>query len=363
MASTGPLILCDGLVKIYKVQDLEVVALQGLDLMVDRGEMMAIVGPSGSGKSTLMNILGGLDRPSAGKAIVDGQDLLKLSSFALTRYRRQKVGFVWQQPSRNLIPYLSVHENVELPMIVAGMPHAERKAWTRELLEAVELWDRRDHSLQQLSGGEQQRTAIGVGLANQPVLLLADEPTGEVDTATAETIMDTLRRLNREYGLTIVTVTHDVRVSDQVDRVVTIRDGMTSSERVRRLHDVEEIAGDADSSEREAAQVSYHEYVVLDYAGRLQVPREFLDAMGISDRAEIDLTEEGILIKPAEGLADTSAQAARAAEASEQWGPQRGSSDWRLRLGDAARGLRNLFGGSRTDSDPRDGADKSGADD
>lgn len=350
MASNGPLILCDGLVKIYKVQDLEVVALQGLDVMVDRGEFMAIVGPSGSGKSTLMNILGGLDSPSAGKAIVDGQDLLKLSSFALTRYRRQNVGFVWQQPSRNLIPYLSVQENVELPMIVSGMPYGERKSWTRELLEAVGLWDRREHGLQQLSGGEQQRTAIGVGLANKPVLLLADEPTGEVDTTTAETIMETLRFLNREYGLTIVTVTHDVRVSDQVDRVVTIRDGMTSSERVRRLHHDEDVqvAADADAPAVEEPQVSYHEYVVLDYAGRLQVPREFLDAMGISDRAEIDLTEEGILIKPAEGLVDASAQAARASEAAEQWGPQQRSNDWRLRLSDAKRGLRSLFGGRQS---------------
>ncbi len=237
MASNGPMILCDSLVKIYKVQDLEVFALQGLDLVIERGEFMALVGPSGSGKSSLMNILGGLDRPSAGKAIVDGQDLLKLSNFALTRYRRQKVGFVWQQPSRNLIPYLSVEENVELPMIVAGMPYGERKAWTRELLETVNLWDRRHHSLAQLSGGEQQRTAIGVSLANKPVLLLADEPTGEVDTSTAQVIMDTLRLLNEQYGLTILLVTHDVRVSGQVDRVVTIRDGRTSSERVRRLRE------------------------------------------------------------------------------------------------------------------------------
>ncbi|MBC7234354.1 MAG: ABC transporter ATP-binding protein [Chloroflexi bacterium] len=347
------MILCDGLVKIYKVQDLEVVALQGLDLMVDRGEFMAIIGPSGSGKSSLMNILGGLDRPSAGKAIVDGQDLLKLSSFALTRYRRRKVGFLWQQPSRNLIPYLSVEENVELPMIIAGMPYKERKEWTRELLDAVGLWERRHHGLAQLSGGEQQRTAIGVALANKPVLLLADEPTGEVDTATAETILNTLRYLNQEYNLTIVTVTHDPRIADQVDRVVTIRDGRTSSERVRRLRAAESGAAAGEEAEGpeggngEAAQehhVSYHEYAVLDYAGRLQIPREYLEAMGISDRAQIELTEQGILITPAVGLEDTSAQAARVSQVSELWGPQRRPKDWRLRLGDASRGLRRLFG-------------------
>lgn len=354
MATNGPMILCDGLVKIYKVQDLEVVALQGLDLMVDRGEFMAIIGPSGSGKSSLMNILGGLDKPSAGKAIVDGQDLLKLSSFALTRYRRHKVGFLWQQPSRNLIPYLSVEENIELPMTIAGMPYRERKEWTRELLEAVGLWERRHHKLSQLSGGEQQRTAIGVALANKPVLLLADEPTGEVDTATARTILDTLRYLNSEYNLTIVTVTHDPRMADAVDRVVTIRDGKTSSERVRRLRAAERAAagevvdeGEGAAPEEPEPEVAYHEYVVLDYAGRLQVPREYLDALGISDRAQVDLTEEGILIRPAVGLDDTAAQAARISEVAETWGPQRAPKDWKLRLSDASRGLRGLFGGRR----------------
>lgn len=349
MASNGPMILCDSLVKIYKVQDLEVFALQGLDLVIERGEFMALVGPSGSGKSSLMNILGGLDRPSAGKAIVDGQDLLKLSNFALTRYRRQKVGFVWQQPSRNLIPYLSVEENVELPMIVAGMPYNERKAWTKELLEAVNLWDRRHHSLAQLSGGEQQRTAIGVSLANKPVLLLADEPTGEVDTSTAQVIMDTLRLLNEQYGLTILLVTHDIRVSDQVDRVVTIRDGRTSSERVRRLRD-QEVAQDTDTDDQDAeaqetpaAVADYHEYVVVDYAGRLQIPREYLEAMGISDRAQVDLADDGIIVRPAQGVVDASAQAARVSEVAENWGPQQQSKDWRLRLADASRGLRGLL--------------------
>ncbi|MFH1085505.1 MAG: ABC transporter ATP-binding protein [Chloroflexota bacterium] len=352
MATNGPMILCDSLVKIYKVQDLEVVALQGLDLMVDRGEFMAIIGPSGSGKSSLMNILGGLDRPSAGKAIVDGQDLLKLSSFALTRYRRQKVGFVWQQPARNLIPYLDVLGNVELPMIVAGMAYAERKAWTRELLDAVGLWERRHHRINQLSGGEQQRTAIGISLANKPVLLLADEPTGEVDTATAQSIMDTLRLLNGTYNLSIVMVTHDPRVSDQVDRVVTIRDGKTSSERVRRLHTAEasedegeaevEVEGEADQ-EPAAVEEAYHEYVVLDYAGRLQVPREYLDALGITDRAQVDLTEQGILIRPAVGLESSTAQASRVSEVAESWGPQKRPDDWKLRLTDATRSLRGLI--------------------
>ena len=352
MASNGPMILCDGLVKIYKVQDLEMVALSGLDLMVERGEFMAIIGPSGSGKSTLMNILGGLDRPSAGRAIVDGQDLLKLSTAALTRYRREKVGFVWQQPSRNLIPYLTVNENVQLPMIVSGMAPWERAAWTQELLEAVGLWERRHHSLAQLSGGEQQRTAIAVGLANKPVLLLADEPTGEVDTVTAQSIIDTLRTLSEEFGLTIVMVTHDVRASSQVDRVVTIRDGRTSSERVRRLQvgaQAQGAAGEMAEGTPETAEavpehaVAFHEYVVLDSAGRLQVPREFLEQLGISDRAQVDLTEEGILIRPAVGLSDTTAQAARLSEVVEGWGPQGRRRDWRLTVAGASRGVKRFL--------------------
>jgi ABC-type lipoprotein export system ATPase subunit len=301
---TEPFIACDNLVKIYKVAELEVVALQGLDLTVGDGEMLGIVGASGSGKSTLLNILGGLDRPSAGRVAVGGRDLLKLSEGALDRYRRAEVGFVWQQVGRNLIPYLSARENIELPMTVAGVGLRAKRKRSRELLEAVGLWEHRRHRLAQLSGGQQQRVAIAVALANRPKLLLADEPTGEVDSTTAQGLLDLFRELNRAYGLTTIIVTHDPQIARRVDRVVAIRDGRTSTETIRRVSQLEQaMVGDGPASLKSAAEeeVTFHHYVVLDSAGRLQVPAEYLDQLGISDRATLELTEEGILIQPVDG--------------------------------------------------------------
>jgi ABC-type lipoprotein export system ATPase subunit len=311
---TEPLIVCENLVKIYKLaelsglrrsgQSLEVVALQGLDLTVAPGEMLGIVGASGSGKSTLLNILGGLDRPSAGRVVVDGRDLLKLSDRVLDRYRRTEVGFVWQQTGRNLISYLTARENVELPMTVAGVGLLEKRKRSRELLETVDLWEHRRHRLVQLSGGQQQRVAIAVALANRPKLLLADEPTGEVDSATAQGLFDLFRGLNAGYGLTTIIVTHDPQIARRVDRVVAIRDGRTSSETIRRVSQLEQaMVGERQVGAGEATeeQVAYHEYVVLDSAGRLQVPREYLEQLGIGDRATLDMTDEGIVIRPAAG--------------------------------------------------------------
>jgi ABC-type lipoprotein export system ATPase subunit len=304
--SEEPLIICDNLVKIYKMSDLEVVALQGLDLVVEEGELMALVGPSGSGKSTLMNILGGLDRPSAGRVTVDGRDLLKLPENRLNKYRREEVGFVWQQPSRNLIPYLSAEENVNLPMVIAGVGPRERNRRTQELLEGVGLGDRKRHRLAELSGGEQQRVAIAVSLSNYPRLLLADEPTGEVDSQMAQEILGTLRRLNREMGVTIIIVTHDPRIASDVDRVIAIRDGRTSTETTRQVFtspmDVEtDVDSESENGEGAGHEITYEELVVLDTAGRLQVPRDYLEEFRIGDRARLELTDEGILIRPAVG--------------------------------------------------------------
>lgn len=301
-----PLIVCENLVKIYKVADLEVVALQGLELTVERGEILAIIGPSGSGKSTLMNILGGLDRPSAGRVTVDGLDLLNLSESAMNRYQREKVGFVWQQTSRNLIPYLTTQENVELPMTMNwSSGQREKREWSNELLHSVGLYERRQHKLIQLSGGEQQRVAIAVALANNPVLLLGDEPTGEVDSVTAQSIMDTFRSLNEDLGLTTVIVTHDPRIAEQVDRVVAIRDGKTSTETIRQVSQLEHaLVGNRPSGEGRTSlmeEVTYHEYVVLDSAGRLQVPRDILEKLGIGKRAELEMGEDAVLIRPIAG--------------------------------------------------------------
>jgi ABC-type lipoprotein export system ATPase subunit len=292
--------VCDNLVRIYKILELEVVALQGLDLHVAPGEMLGVVGASGSGKSTLLNILGGLDRPSAGRVTVDDQNLLKLSDRALDRYRRTQVGFVWQQTGRNLIPYLSARENVELPMTIAGAGLREKRSRSRELLEAVGLWEHRKHRLSQLSGGQQQRIAIAVALANHPRLLLADEPTGEVDSATAQGILDLFHDLNRNYGLTTIIVTHDPQIARRVDRVVAIRDGRTSSEVVRGKRQGNGASAPHDQ-DAPAPEDTYSEHVVLDSAGRLQLPKDYLEETGIGDRATVELTEGGIVIRPVAG--------------------------------------------------------------
>ncbi len=300
-----PFILCDGLVKIYKIAGLEQVALRELNLSIERGELMAIVGASGSGKTTLMNILGGLDRPSAGRVLVDGQDLLRMSDSQLNRYRRERVGFVWQQSTRNLIPYLNAIENVMLPMTVAGKTRRSRQR-AAELLGLVGLGNRLHHRLSELSGGEQQRVAIAVGLANHPPLLLADEPTGEVDTATAALIYDTFRTLRQEMGVTIIIVSHDPGVARQVDRVVAIRDGMLASETVRQavVRTPEWLAenGHADDAAHPYHE-TFEELVVLDKNGRLHIPPEFLEELQIQGRARLELTNDGILIRRVEETA------------------------------------------------------------
>ncbi|MGG1311741.1 MULTISPECIES: ABC transporter ATP-binding protein [Cohnella] len=284
------MINCEGLVKIYKTDDLEVVALQGLNLSVSAGEMMAIIGNSGSGKSTLLNILGGLDRPSAGQVTVGPWNLLKASDDDLVKYKRDTVGFIWQNNARNLLPFLTALENVEMPMMFSGKLD---RAYAKQLLEWVGLKDRMHNKLTQLSGGEQQRVAIAIALANKPQLLLADEPTGSVDTRTSDLIMDIFRRFNRELGVTIVIVTHDLSLASKVDRVVAIRDGLTSTEFIKRNPNLDGASPLHGGGLNEAHEA----FVVVDRVGRLQIPKEYLQALSIGDKASMEFDGEQIVIK------------------------------------------------------------------
>jgi ABC-type lipoprotein export system ATPase subunit len=293
------MITCEGLVKIYKTDEVEVVALQGLNLTVERGEMMAIIGNSGSGKSTFMNILGGLDRPSAGTVQVGDWDLLKISDEQLVEYKRSTVGFVWQNNARNLLPYLTALENVEMPMMLGGKLD---RAYAKQLLEWVGLKERMNNKLHQLSGGEQQRVAIAISLSNRPKLLLADEPTGSVDSATSDRIMDIFRTFNRELGVTIVIVTHDLELAGKVDRVVAIRDGLTSTEFIKRNPELDSAVYNTETVGRRTVKEEHEAYVVIDRAGRLQIPKEYLETLGIGNKASLEFDGEKIVIKAPKSL-------------------------------------------------------------
>lgn len=278
------LVVCDNLVRIYQTESIEVQALQGLDLLVHEGEMVAIVGASGSGKSTLLQVLAGVDAPTAGRARVAGHDLVDMGRAERVRYRRHVVGFVRQQSVRNLVPYLTARQVVDLPMTIAGVGRRERQARTVELLEALGVGGCADRRPGQMSGGQQQRVAIAVALANRPRLVLADEPTGELDSETAQEVFGALRTANRDLGATVVVVTHDASVSEQVARTVAIRDGRTSSE-VLRAGDGGEALGPAE------------EYAVMDRAGRVQVPREFREALELTRRVRLALTGDHVEIR------------------------------------------------------------------
>ncbi|MEU6142414.1 ABC transporter ATP-binding protein [Streptomyces sp. NPDC047081] len=291
------LITCDRLVRIFTTDGIEVQALQGLDLLVREGELMALVGASGSGKSTLMNILAGLDTPTAGAARVAGRDLLTMTAKDRLAYRRTTVGFVWQQTSRNLLPYLTAAQNIALPMQLTGVggirgARKARRAQTEralELLELLEIADCRDRRPHQMSGGQQQRVAIAVALANNPAVLLADEPTGELDSHTAEQVFAAFRTANERLGTTIVIVTHDQAVAGEVRRTVAIRDGRTSTEVLRRS-EVDETTGHETMVARE--------YAMLDRAGRLQLPAEYTEALGMRDRVALELEPDHIAVWP-----------------------------------------------------------------
>ena len=292
-ARAAHIIECDSLVKIYKTPDVEVLALQGLDLTVDYGEMTAIIGNSGSGKSTFLNMLGGLDRPSAGRLLVDGKDLFKLGERELVEYKLRTVGFVWQNNARNLLPYLTATQNVMMPMLFGGEHRRRQRAL--ELLDMVNMSHRKNSRLSALSGGEQQRIAIAIALANHPRLLLADEPTGSVDQKTSSAILDMLRAINRESGLTIVIVTHDQLLAKKVSRVIAIRDGKIASERIMKESYLDRLSDISALTEVEEVQ---DEYAVLDKAGRLQLPADMLKKLGVAgNRVRMELKDGEIIIR------------------------------------------------------------------
>ena len=295
-----PLITCENLVKIYKVADLEVVALQGLDLQVMAGEMIALVGASGSGKSTFLNILGGLDTPSAGSCLVDGNDLTRLSEAQRIKYRRFLVGHIWQQSGRNLLPELSIAANVEMPQMLGGVSVSKRSRRAAKLLELVGLENMAKKKPDQLSGGEQQRAAVAVALANEPKLLLADEPTGELDSVTAAEVLTLLRTFNREFGLTIILVTHDVALAANVDRTIAIRDGRTSTETIRRdasLSSAYEHTP-ATSAIIGLPSETHHESILIDRVGRLQLPKEAIDSIPFNGRTEVRIARDHVELWP-----------------------------------------------------------------
>ena len=288
-ATAQPFISCESLVRIFKADGVEVQALQGLELQIDRGEIVALVGASGSGKSTLLNILAGLDKPSAGRAIVAGHDLLAMKRPERLSYQRHTIGFVWQETSRNLLPYLTAAENIAVPMVLARTHRGRaRTARVGELLELFGVAHCRDRRPQEMSGGEQQRVAIATAVANSPEVLLADEPTGELDEATSNDVLAAMERANAELGVTVLVVTHDPLVSQHVRRTVQIRDGRTSIEVLRRK------AVDEDGQERHV----HEEFAVLDRAGRLQLPGEFTFALDMRDRVRLALEPDHIGVWP-----------------------------------------------------------------
>ncbi|WP_030437367.1 ABC transporter ATP-binding protein [Actinoplanes subtropicus] len=282
------LIVCESLVRIYQTGPVEVQALQGLDLVVDAGEMIAVVGASGSGKSTLLSILAGIDAPTAGRARVDRWNLLSMNRSDRVRYRRHTVGFVRQQTANNLVPYLTARQMVDLPMTAARVPSRTRKKRSLDLLGALGVADCADRRPGQLSGGQQQRVAIAVALANEPRVLFADEPTGELDTTTSAEVFGALRTVNRDLGVTIVVVTHDPAVSGQVERTVAIRDGRTSSEVLRRTATAD------DGGEHVIAE----EYAVMDRAGRVQIPADYREALALTRRVRLALEPDHVTIRP-----------------------------------------------------------------
>lgn len=231
IVETDVIVECVDLKKAYILGEVKVDALRGINMKIKRGEMISIMGPSGCGKTTLLNIIGSLDSPTSGKVFLEGRDISNANEKELTKIRRKSVGFIFQ--FYNLLPVLTAFENVELPLLISGVPKKIRQTRTMELLEKVDLLERKDHKPDELSGGERQRVAIARSLANKPSILLADEPTGDLDTETGFTILNLLKEVNKTENQTLVLVTHDASIARQSNRIFHIKDGM--------IDDIEEV--------------------------------------------------------------------------------------------------------------------------
>ena len=294
-AEKDNILVCDGLVKIYKTDDVEVLALQGLELEIERGELVAIIGKSGSGKSTLLNMIGGLEKPTAGRLYVDGNDLFAMSEKGLVEYRRKSVGFVWQNSGQNLFPYFTALQNVEAPLYFDHMSQKERRAKAMGLLKMIGIDHRANSYPAQMSGGEQQRVAIAVALAHDPKILLADEPTGAVDSKTSNMIQDIFRKINEEIGITIIIVTHDLSLANKVSRVIMISDGKISTEKIMKEKYRQQL--DNMTTESLAEVESHEEYSILDKARRVQISQDALDMAGIdSNKVRVEVKDGKIII-------------------------------------------------------------------
>ena len=290
VAENSCIVRCDGLVKLYKTSEVEVMALQGLELEIERGELIAIIGKSGSGKSTLLNMIGALDTPSAGKVYIDGIDLGQASTKELEEIRRNKIGFVWQKSSQNLYDYMTAVENVESQLYYDKMSKKERRERALNLLEEVG---------REMSGGEQQRVAIAAALIRNPDILLADEPTGAVDSKTSDMIQNLFRKLNRDREITVIIVTHDINLAKKVNRVVMISDGRVTTEKImkekyrEKILDSEESGFDLVGSNEE----SHEEYSVVDKTGRLKLSDEIREQTGLtSSRVKVEVIDGKVVI-------------------------------------------------------------------
>ena len=283
---TQPFIELRDVVKIYEKKSTgqKVLALRGIELMINQGELVAIIGPSGAGKSTLLKLIGGIDQPSSGIIRVGDLEIQQLPPWELTSFRRSTVGFLWQLPEENLMPELSALENVEFPMLFTSMSREQRIKRARELLARVGLAARETHHLGQLSGGEAQRVGLAVALANDPEVVLCDEPTGELDSLTTMEIIEFFKEMNQEFGTTMIVVTHDMRFEKETDRAYRILDGM--------------ISGMRKASKKQPGV--REELTVVDSYGNLRLPRVVIDSLKIKRHARIRLLSDHARIYPLE---------------------------------------------------------------